>query len=544
MEQRGAGKGIEVRPASEAAAPGKSGISAEDKRWLALGALALVVGVALRLQLATASQTPGHGDSAFYYTVAKNIVDGRGLVVDYVVYFFAGLVPITHYAGDFWNPLAEILLSLPMMLLGKSVFHALLATITAGIVPAVVAYFVGRRLSNSVPAGVMAGILTFFAPYQVWMSTRTEAIIFFGAFGSLAVLFAIKGRSRPRMFLLAALCTGLTHLVRQDGILLLLALLGSILLAPIPFRSRLALCVGAGLIHTLVISPLLIRNDATFGSLMQPGPSSTMFLTTYEDFHAYGKTLDWQTLRATWGIRELIVRRLHTAAENLGQIEYFLDPVLVLLTSLGIVSLVTRRKQVDLWVFLPIGLFSLFEYLFYSFVASFSGPGTLPKALAIVIPFASVVIVELLRFYIRPGKPLVAGVLLLAVYGAYQGYQSNYVSALYYNRAYADYRAVEAIVLDDAAKSGTPRDQIVIMARDVWDVYEATGLKTVMIPNNDMDTILFVARHYGVGYMLLPAPRKALDDIYMGTTPDSRFSFLGRVPHTDLSVFKLNLGAE
>ena len=107
MKEPAAGRGIEMRPASDTAALGKSGISGEDKRWLALGALALVVGVALRLQLATASQTPGHGDSAFYYTVAKNIVDGRGLVVDYVVYFFAGLVPITHYAGDFWNPLAK-----------------------------------------------------------------------------------------------------------------------------------------------------------------------------------------------------------------------------------------------------------------------------------------------------------------------------------------------------------------------------------------------------------------------------------------------------
>jgi hypothetical protein len=277
---------------------------------------------------------------------------------------------------------------------------------------------------------------------------------------------------------------------------------------------------------------------------MPPGPSSTMFLTTYEDFHAYGKTLDWQTLRATWGIRELVIRRLHTAAENLGQIEYFLDPVLVILTSLGIVSLVRRRRQVDLWVFLPIGLFSLFEYLFYSFIASFSGPGTLPKALAIVIPFACVVIIDLLRFYIRPKAWLMAGVLALSVYGAFKGYQSNYVSALYYNRTYAYYRTVESIVLDDAAKSGIPKDQVVIMARDVWDVYEATGLKTVMIPNNDMSTILLVARHYGVGYMLLPAPRKALDDIYMGTTPDPRFSFLGRVPHTDLSVFRLNLGAD
>ncbi len=508
-----------------------------------MGALALVAGLALRLQLATASLTPGHGDSAFYYTVAKNIVDGRGLVVDYVVYFFSGLPPITHYAGDFWNPLAEILLSFPMFMFGKSVFHALLATIAAGIVPAVVANSVGLRFSKSVAVGVMAGVLTFFSPYQVWMSTRTEAIIFFGAFGSLAILFAIKGRVNPRMFLLAALCTGLSHLTRQDGILLLLALLACIALAPLDWATRVSFGLGAVLVHVAVISPWLIRNLVTFHSLMQPGPSSTMFLTSYEDFHSYGKTLDWNTLRATWGIRGLIVRRLHTAAENLGQIEYFMDPVLLVLTSLGVVHLLYHRRQRDLSIFLPVLIFAVLEYGFYSVVASFSGPGTLPKALAIVLPFACVVIVDLFAYYLRSRLLFAAAIVLLSVYTAYQGYQSNYTSAVYYNGMYEKYRSVESLVVNDAVKAGVERQNVVVMARDVWDFYEATGLKTVMIPNNDLDTILFVAKHYDVRYMLLPAPRPALDDIFMGTTPNDHFTYVGTVAGTDWRIFRLGFSS-
>ena len=121
----------------------------DGEYWFALGAVALLIGIALRLQLASSATTPGHGDSAFYFTVAKNIVDGRGIVVDYVVYLFLGLVPITHYAGDFWNPLAEILLSLPMLLLGKSLVNALLASIAAGVVPGLVGYLAGRRFGAS-----------------------------------------------------------------------------------------------------------------------------------------------------------------------------------------------------------------------------------------------------------------------------------------------------------------------------------------------------------------------------------------------------------
>jgi len=510
-----------------------------SRTWLILGAVALVGGVALRLQLATASLTPGHGDSAFYYTVAKNIVDGRGLVVDYVVYFFSGLVPITHYAGDFWNPLAEILLSFPMFLFGKSVFHALLATIAAGIVPALVAFFAGLRFSKSVPVAVMAGVLTFFSPYQVWMSTRTEAIIFFGAFGSLAILLAIKGRAKPPLFLVAALCTGLTHLVRQDGILLLFALLACIALTPVSRRTRLAFGVGALLVHLAVISPMLVRNFVMFHSPMPPGPATTMFLTSYEDFHSYGKELDWNTLRATWGIRGLIAKRLHTAGENLGQIVYFLDPVLLFLASLGVVHLLYRKRPRDLLLFMPVLIFAGLEYFFYTVFASFSGPGTLPKALAIVLPFVCIVIVDFFDYYLQPRLVFAAAVIALAAYAATQGYRSNYTSALYYNDIYDKYRSVESLVVDDAARAGIPQANIVMMARDVWDFYEATDIKTVMIPNNDLETILFVARHYGVRYMLLPAPRPALDDIFMGTTPDARFTYVGTVPDTDWRIFRL-----
>jgi len=246
----------------------------ESRVWYALGALALLVGLAMRLALAAVAETPGHGDSAFYYTVASNIADGRGVVVDYVVYYFLGLVPITHYAGDFWNPLAGILLALPMLLLGKSVFNALLASIAAGIVPALVGFFAARRFARSSAVGVLVGLLTFFSTFMVTESVRTEAIVFFGAFGSLALFLVAKGRCRPRYFLLAAMCTGMAHFVRQDAVLLLPTLLACIGMAPIPLRRRFGLAAAAVAIHALMISPMLIRNYLDYGSALQPGPAT------------------------------------------------------------------------------------------------------------------------------------------------------------------------------------------------------------------------------------------------------------------------------
>jgi hypothetical protein len=516
---------------------------AEDsKLWYVLAAVAALAGLALRLQLASVAEMPGHGDSAFYYTVAKNIVDGRGVVVDYVVYFFLGLVPLTRYAGDFWNPLAEILLSLPMFVLGKSVFNALLASIAAGVIPALVGFFAGRRFARSIMVGVLVALLTFFTPYEVLVSTLTEAIIFYGAFGSLALFLAYKGRGQPRYFLLAAVCTGLAHFVRQDGILLLATLVACVLLAPIPWPNRLGWAAAALAVHLLTISPLLARNVISYGSPLQPGPANTAFMTDYEDFHAYNKEMTWDTLRAEWGIRGILTRRLHTAGENLGQLKLFMHPLLVFLASLGLVNMaLTRDRHKELQVLLPAAIYSVSIYGFYTVVASFSGPGSLPKSLAVVLPFACILIVDLFASRLRSIPVILGSVVVLAAFLGYRGHQMNYGSTMYYNQEYRRYEIVRQLVEQDAAQRGRDPRSAVLMGRDVWDVYEGTGLRAVMIPNNDLDTILQVAAHYGAEYLLLPAPRKALEDIYMGTTPDARITFLAGIGGTDWKIYRLQL---
>ena len=190
----------------------------ENRFWNILFMAGLLLGLILRFYLASFARTPGHGDSAFYYTVAKNIALGHGPVIDYIVYFFGGLLPLPHYAGDFWNPSASFLIAIPMLIFkSTSINIALIAPILFGIIPVVVGYLVGRKISGSVSTGTLVGLLTFFSPFQVWYSVSTEAIIFAGAFGALALYFIIKGSESPRHFLVAAIFTGLANLIRQDN---------------------------------------------------------------------------------------------------------------------------------------------------------------------------------------------------------------------------------------------------------------------------------------------------------------------------------------
>lgn len=510
----------------------------EDCFWILLFLAGLIAGLILRFYLASFAKMPGHGDSAFYYTVAKNIAEGRGPVIDYIVYFFSGLLPLPHYAGDFWNPSASFLIVIPMILFGRTITSALIAPIIAGLVPAVVGYLAGKKYSESIAVGTLVGILTFFSPFQVWFSVTTEAIIFAGAFGAIALYLMMKSDESPRYFMAAAVFTGFANLIRQDNILLFITLEICVLLVSLPWKKKLAIAAAALGIHLLVLSPLLVKNYIEFHAVFPPGPAKTVFLTTYEDFHSYGKELDWRTLRAAWGIRRIIERRLHTASENLGQVEYFLDPVLEILFLLALADAVFfRRKTSKLRLLFPASLFAILEYLFYTFVASFSGPGSFIKSLGTLMPFICIVIVDFFSKYLR-AKPLLIGVvLLLSAYSGYQGFERNYSSTIYYNGVYEEYKIVRSIILDDVAKRGMDPNQIAVLARDTWDVYEGTGFKTVMVPNNDIDTIIFVAQHYNAHYILLPAERPQLNKIYTGVGPDPRFRYIASVPNSDLKIF-------
>ena len=519
------------------------GKTRERRSWIALFLAALLAGLILRFHLATFAAMPGHGDSAFYFTVAKNIAQGRGPVIDYIVYFFQGLLPLPHYAGDFWNPSASYLIAIPMLILGRSISAALVAPILAGIVPAVAGYLAGRQYSGSVAVGALTGILTFFSAFQVWFSVTTEAIIFAGAFGSLSIYFMMRRDPSGRYFLLAAAFSGLANLMRQDNILLLVTLETCILLTALPLRRKLALLATALAIHALFLSPLLVMNYANLNTVFPAGPGKTAFLTTYEDFHSYNKRIDWYTLRATWGITGIVKRRLHTASENLNQVQYFLTPLLTLLAFAALLdAMLFRRDTAKLRLLLPATLFAVLEYAFYTVVASFSGPGSLIKSLGTLMPFIAMLIVGFFAKYATSKAGLLVAVCLVSAYSGYQGYNRNLGSTLYYNGVYAQYGQVRSVIRGDATKRGVSPEDIVVLARDTWDVYEGTGFKTVMVPNNDVDTIVAVAHHYDAQYILLPASRPQLDKIYTGVTPDPRFRYLASIPNSDIKIYRLVLG--
>jgi len=95
-------------------------------------------------------------------------------------------------------------------------------------------------------------------------------------------------------------------------------------------------------------------------------------------------------------------------------------------------------------------------------------------------------------------------------------------------------------VLENENKGKYSQD-IVIMTRHPWEVYYSTRYKAIQIPNEDLDTIFKVAQKYRANYLLLPAPRKALEGLYRGTQSDERFEIIAAIPDSDMQLFRIKL---
>jgi len=79
--------------------------------------------------------------------------------------------------------------------------------------------------------------------------------------------------------------------------------------------------------------------------------------------------------------------------------------------------------------------------------------------------------------------------------------------------------------------------ELILMTRDPWSVNYLLGYRAVMVPQEDLETILAVADRYGVTHLLLPVPREALEGIYAGTSAHPRLRLAATVPDTIYRIY-------
>ena len=289
------------------------------------------VALAARLLAAAQVDFPPTEVSAYYTGVARNVIEGRGLVTDAVVWYGTPPLVLPKPAFELWMPLPTFLSVVPMALFGPTFSSAQLSTVLLGALAAPLAWAVAldaasrrqlpadRSFMVAAGSGLLAALLGAFLIADV-APESTTAFTVLGVLAcwlmprALAADTAGAGHREPLLSRAAlGVVLGLAYLARQEALVLggvyALLLVGSTVrsrqVPPTGASSASGAVAAAGassagrtravlaaLLPTLVmaalaVAPWLVRNLLVFGTLLPGHALQHAWLTSNEEIFAY-----------------------------------------------------------------------------------------------------------------------------------------------------------------------------------------------------------------------------------------------------------------
>jgi hypothetical protein len=496
--------------------------------WFLLGLY--VLGVIVLSLLAYRVAGPLDVDGAYYFLVARNLAQGRGLAVDALWHFFQPTTELPQPAGDLWMPVASLLMT-PALLIGETFRHAQGAQVLLAALLPLLAFKIARDEGASLPWATLAGFFTLLAGTVTVHWVDTDSYTAHALVGGMALYAMGRGFRKPRWLIAGGLLGGLAALTRNDGIVLLGVLWAFGLLASLqkkehpPWRD---LLLGT-LLFALPVLLWNLRNVIVFG---EPNPASLGFLLTmrrYNDILAYQPQADWAGF---WeqGLGSLLALRGRSLQATLTVFG-------ALLQFWGLVPFVwatTRlRRRPALWpAFLYLaGLFlalnGLFPFLVLHGTWSRSVTAFLPTAYACVALGMQAIVEKLLHW--RPNLParLLHHTFLML---AFTGTVLVGVSAIALQLEPAlDHPHTWQQVGSWLQENSTPDE--VIMAQDPMSTVLYGERRAVGIPFEEPALFYRVSQDYGVSKIVLVGRFQNLlpsflQDLYQNAASQPPFTLL------------------
>jgi hypothetical protein len=245
---------------------------------------------------------PRPEDSAYYVGVARNLVEGRGLVSDALWSYGTPPLVFPRPAFEVWLPLPSVLAAIPMALFGgpapismeDALRSAQVVTVTLGALVPVLAWRLaadvaeGRGLPASRARTLALGTGLTAAAYLplILHSIEPDSTVPFGVLVLGACLLMTRvlrdprgARPRDLRLLGIGLLLGLAALTRNEAVWLALAWAWLAWRTPGPDRTTRARLVGVvALVSLVVFAPWAIRDWQVFGNPL-PGQALTNALS-------------------------------------------------------------------------------------------------------------------------------------------------------------------------------------------------------------------------------------------------------------------------
>ena len=496
--------------------------------WLTALAV-FVVALVVRVAAASLIAFPKPEDTAYYVGVARNLVEGRGLVSDAIWSYGTPPLVFPRPAFEVWLPLPSLLAAIPMVLSGARAPISLETAMRAGqvvstILGSLLAVLAWRlasdvALERGLPQerartfAIGTGLTVAAYLPLVLHSTLPDSTILFGVLALGAILLvsrAIRGPGGvtwrdPRVWA-AGVLLGLAALTRNEAAWLALALAIPVIRASTVPRIDRVRVVGVLAVTSLALfAPWAIRDWAVFGSPLPGQAASNALSITGFDIFAWH---DPPTLARylAQGAAALAGMRVDGIVHNLVSVLLLLG---IPVSAIGLVALPWQGRDMALR---PLVLLSVVTFLVTSLV--FPVATTWGTFLHAAVPVHVLLIIAALgaldaglaalgrRFgWTRPvawlGPLLAAGASALFCLAILPSFGNGAVDTARTYRVLGQLLASEA---GSAAGVGTSAP--IITDFPIW-LSEADRIPSLALPDESPTDVLDLAAHFGAHGLLL-----------------------------------------
>ncbi len=257
--------------------------------WLSAAGLFLLA-LVVRAAAAAAIPFPVPEDTAYYVAVARNLVEGHGLISQALWSYQTPPLVVPRAAFEVWLPLATFLAAVPMALLGPTFRAAQVAAVLVGALVPVLAWRLaadvaeerrlppGRARTLALGTGLVAAA---YGPLVVHGalpdSTTPFTVLALAACLLMARILRDPRRDalRDSRLLVLGVVLGLTALARNEALWVALTWAGLAWFGagPLDRRARARLIAVPAVISMAIYLPWLVRDWLAFGT---PLPGQTL----------------------------------------------------------------------------------------------------------------------------------------------------------------------------------------------------------------------------------------------------------------------------
>ena len=477
-----------------------------------------LLGLGVVTLVAALQPSPGYMDADYYYAGGLQLAAGHGFTEPYLWNYLDTPAGIPHPSHAYWMPLASLLAAAGAALSHGSWWAArvgflLVAACIPPVTGALAWTFTSRR-----DLAMASGLLAVFPAFYISFLPTTDT---FGLYMLLGGLFFLILKRKPAAItpFLLGLLAGLMHLARADGLMWLgmawLADLFIIQKHPGQKNTRqdwlrvieLLLLSLAG--YLLVMGPWFLRNLAAFGTVLAPGGSKMLWLTSYDQlFAAPGVSINI----GTWiksGIVAILRVRLWALGLNLAnaasvQAEIFLLPFI----AVGLWYY--RKDRVVQFALLAWGLTLMAMTVAFPFAGARGGffhSGAAVQSMGWALAPAGLERVIIWASQKRhwdakqAGKVFQAALVILAMLTTMIVIYVRVLGGLggqpWDQERYA-YRQINKYLVSQGMN-----DEDVLMVANPPGYYLISGNPAVAVPDGDLNALLGVAHRYNARYVIL-----------------------------------------